>query len=303
MVNNSQGHSAYSEDALLTTHMNVNPGGKHAQLWDGWFVPSGESTKVSQLMIYPADHLNFPDQQKSIKNVLLEHGFNIQDLHRRCKKCDPDSETCCCKCLLELQPDFWEQKSLAQEVIEKAGHLSFFLPKFHCELSPIEFFWVQWNGTSVNTVITHLIPWRKMCWKQWPQFHWKQYINGNITCIGGWIHIIVVWRYKRPKNCYLCYLMLQYMCLYNAPSGVSSLGSCLVRLVYPAEDGKISLSLIPSSAVPLCPVWLKGPWILHSDKNMFVHSIQGFTSPTNVFPNKWQGNLIRYFLICNMLPN
>jgi hypothetical protein len=28
MVDNSQGHSAYSEDALLTTRMNVNPGGK-----------------------------------------------------------------------------------------------------------------------------------------------------------------------------------------------------------------------------------------------------------------------------------
>jgi len=30
MVDNSQGHSAYSEDALLTMRMNVNPGGKQA---------------------------------------------------------------------------------------------------------------------------------------------------------------------------------------------------------------------------------------------------------------------------------
>ncbi|KAF8231337.1 hypothetical protein L208DRAFT_1277353 [Tricholoma matsutake] len=30
MVNNSQGHSAYSEDALLVSRMNVNPGGKQA---------------------------------------------------------------------------------------------------------------------------------------------------------------------------------------------------------------------------------------------------------------------------------
>jgi hypothetical protein len=47
-------------------------------------------------------------------------------------------------------------------------------------------------------------------------------------------------------ECYLC-----YMWLYNAPSGVSSLGSSLVRLAYPAEDRKFTLSLISSSAVPL----------------------------------------------------
>jgi hypothetical protein len=30
MVDNSQGHSAYAEDALLVSQMNVNPGGKQA---------------------------------------------------------------------------------------------------------------------------------------------------------------------------------------------------------------------------------------------------------------------------------
>jgi hypothetical protein len=34
-----------------------------------------------------------------------------------------------------------EQQSLVQEVIENAGHLCIFLPKFHCELNFIEFFW------------------------------------------------------------------------------------------------------------------------------------------------------------------
>ncbi|OAX30637.1 hypothetical protein K503DRAFT_705005 [Rhizopogon vinicolor AM-OR11-026] len=36
---------------------------------------------------------------------------------------------------------FKEQKSLVQEIIERAGHLCIFLPKFHCELNFIEFFW------------------------------------------------------------------------------------------------------------------------------------------------------------------
>lgn len=32
MVDNSQGHSAYAKDALLTSRMNMNPGGKQACL-------------------------------------------------------------------------------------------------------------------------------------------------------------------------------------------------------------------------------------------------------------------------------
>ena len=40
-----------------------------------------------------------------------------------------------------MQPDFQEQRSLVQEVIEAAGHLCIFLPKFHCELNFIEYFW------------------------------------------------------------------------------------------------------------------------------------------------------------------
>jgi hypothetical protein len=59
------------------------------------------------------------------------------------------------------------------------------------------------------------------------------------------------------------FVILCYMCLHNAPSGVSSLGSSLVRLAYPAEDGKITLSLISSSAVPLSS---RVPYRSHFDR-------------------------------------
>jgi hypothetical protein len=42
---------------------------------------------------------------------------------------------------MENQPNFLAQKSLVQEVIEAVGHLCLVLPKFHCELNFIEFFW------------------------------------------------------------------------------------------------------------------------------------------------------------------
>jgi hypothetical protein len=43
--------------------------------------------------------------------------------------------------ILASQPDFLEQKCSIAEIIEKAGHLCLFLPKYHCELNIIEFFW------------------------------------------------------------------------------------------------------------------------------------------------------------------
>jgi len=137
MVDNSQGHSAYSADALLVTQMNVNPSGKQALMRDGWFIHNG--LKITQPMVYPADHPTNPNVTKGIKAVLMERGLLPDGLRGKCKKCT--SDVCCSKRILELQPDFQEQKSLVQEVIEAAGHLCILLLKFHCELNFIEFYW------------------------------------------------------------------------------------------------------------------------------------------------------------------
>jgi transposase-like protein len=57
-----------------------------------------------------------------------------------CHECEVDTSACCLKWILELQPNFQEQKSLVQEVIKATRHLCIFLLKFHCELNYIEFF-------------------------------------------------------------------------------------------------------------------------------------------------------------------
>lgn len=49
--------------------------------------------------------------------------------------------TCCAQKLMSLQKDFFTEKPLLQKVIEEAGHKCYFLPKFHCELNPIEMYW------------------------------------------------------------------------------------------------------------------------------------------------------------------
>jgi hypothetical protein len=40
--------------------------------------------------------------------------------------------------ILSHQEDFKNQVSMLEQIITAAGHLCIFLPKFHCELNPIE---------------------------------------------------------------------------------------------------------------------------------------------------------------------
>jgi hypothetical protein len=40
--------------------------------------------------------------------------------------------------LLSQQEDFKNQLLMVETLIKKAGHQCMFLPKFHCELNPIE---------------------------------------------------------------------------------------------------------------------------------------------------------------------
>ncbi|KZT30320.1 hypothetical protein NEOLEDRAFT_1054947 [Neolentinus lepideus HHB14362 ss-1] len=120
--------------------MNLRPGGKQALMRDGWFMHDG--CKVTQLMVFASDHAEFPGMAKGMKQVLIEWGLWADGLLMKCcDSCDCDALACCATCVLELQPDFQSQKSLIQEVIEAQGHLCIFLPKFHCELNFIEFFW------------------------------------------------------------------------------------------------------------------------------------------------------------------
>jgi hypothetical protein len=50
---------------------------------------------------------------------------------------------CCMQRVLSLEEDFASEKPLLQLIIERAGHKCLFLPKFHCELNPIEMVWGQ----------------------------------------------------------------------------------------------------------------------------------------------------------------
>ena len=76
---------------------------------------------------------------KGLKAVLEEHGFDIKGLKAKCSPvCPFESQKCCLAWLLSQQDDFVNQESMLKTLIKEAGHQCFFLPKFHCELNPIE---------------------------------------------------------------------------------------------------------------------------------------------------------------------
>ena len=46
--------------------------------------------------------------------------------------------------VLNSHPDFRNEKSTIERfLVEEKGHITYMLPKFHCELNPIERVWAQ----------------------------------------------------------------------------------------------------------------------------------------------------------------
>ena len=68
-----------------------------------------------------------------------EQGFDVKKLHAKCSPvCPFENDNCCMARLLSKQEDFKNQISMLETVIREAGHECIFLPKFRCELNPIE---------------------------------------------------------------------------------------------------------------------------------------------------------------------
>ena len=91
--------------------------------------------------------------------ILEERGPWRQDLRTLCKIDNPkagsntkridnpeclrpiDGRQCCARAIHSAQHDFLAQKSRLGEIIEAAGHLVMFYPKFHCEINWVEYYW------------------------------------------------------------------------------------------------------------------------------------------------------------------
>lgn len=103
---------------------------------------------VPQSLYFPDDHPTHPGQFKGMAAILIERGFdNAANLRAECKnfKCAPSLDKsrrlCCCRRILYEEPDFVGVETQLELHCKKRGFQVIFLPKFHCELNPIEQCW------------------------------------------------------------------------------------------------------------------------------------------------------------------
>jgi hypothetical protein len=135
----SSAHASLPDDALKAFEMNKSDGGKQRKQKD---------TVIPMTNRYPEfrgksqSMKNADGSAKGSYNVLLERGYPVAELRKLKAKCGPvcsmESQNCCLARLLSQQDDFLNQPSQLETLIKSLGHECIFLPKFHCELNPIE---------------------------------------------------------------------------------------------------------------------------------------------------------------------
>lgn len=121
VFDHSSCHAAMADDSLDVAHMNVKPGGKQRIMRDGWW--GGKPQKMNFATGVP----------KGMKVVLQERGVDTSKLNAEQMREE-----------LRSHPDFkYEKSRIERYLTEECKHLMYMLPKYHCELNPIERVWAQ----------------------------------------------------------------------------------------------------------------------------------------------------------------
>ena len=120
IFDHSSCHGTFADDALCASKMNLKPGGKQPKMHDTYW-----KGKLQRLVL--------PDgTPKGLKCILIERGVNVRGM----KLEDMRQE-------IASHPDFRDEHPEIHSFLKRKGHACIFLPKFHCELNPIEKCWAQ----------------------------------------------------------------------------------------------------------------------------------------------------------------
>jgi hypothetical protein len=138
VFDHSSAHASLAPDALRAFDMNKSNGGQQRPQRDT-VIPMNNPFPEFRGRVQKMKTNS--GQAKGLELTLTERGYDIKALKIKAK-CSPvcpfENESCCLARILSKHDDFRLQKSQVEEKITERGHLCIFLPKFHCELNPIE---------------------------------------------------------------------------------------------------------------------------------------------------------------------
>ena len=123
----SSNHTAMADDSLNAKKLNLNPGGAQPKMrdteWEG----------QRQSLVFESGPNK--GKAKGARQILLERGYSDEQIKQmKLKGCIE---------VLESHEDFKNETSKVEKILESKGHRCLFLPKYHCELNPIERCWCR----------------------------------------------------------------------------------------------------------------------------------------------------------------
>ena len=118
LFDQSSGHCAYKDDALNVNKMNVKPGGAQPKMRDTEW--NGEI----QTMVLP------DGRPKGMKLILEERKIDTEGM-----------VAADMRLILRGHDDFKYEKTALEYLMANHGQRCYYIPKFHCELNPIERVW------------------------------------------------------------------------------------------------------------------------------------------------------------------
>ena len=127
---NATAHTAFAENALLSSKMNLFPGGSVPKMRDTVWNGNRQSMVIEEdYIIYDnktKSNINLRGQPKGLKWVLDERGLWQEGMVLECASCkkepNPNITNCCARRLMANQPDFLAQCGQVQQEIESRGH-------------------------------------------------------------------------------------------------------------------------------------------------------------------------------------
>jgi hypothetical protein len=126
LFDNAPSHHKRADNALSARYMVKNPKLQTGTRMRNGTMPNGET----QSFYFDNNHPTMPGWFKGMEVIIRERGLWRDGLRAQCPgfKCKEGSTDCCCRRLLFCQPDFVNQKSELEELVESRGHICDFYP-------------------------------------------------------------------------------------------------------------------------------------------------------------------------------